>query len=95
MSEARSLCFAAQSWQKTAKFPKYFTFQSNQIFISCSQIENSGHSCFLVTEGYKVADQEDCGCEGPATVDELKQISGQTQWFSVAGMFDYRYHWKQ
>ena len=48
-----------------------------------------------MTEGYKVADQEDCGSEGPATADELKQISGQTQSFSVAGMFDYRYHWKQ
>ena len=27
-----------------------------------------------MTEGYKAADQEDCGSEGPATVDELKQI---------------------
>ena len=40
-----------------------------------------------MTEGHKVADQEDCGCEGSGTVDELKQISTQTQSFSVARIY--------
>ena len=38
----------------------------------------------LVTEGHQVDEQEDDGCEGPGTVDELKQISTQTQSLSVA-----------
>ena len=46
-------------------------------------------------EGYKVADQEDCGCEGSNTVDEfkkkiriVKQISTQTQSVNEARIFD-------
>ena len=43
---------------------------------------------FLVAERYKVADQEDDGSEGSSTVDELKQISTQTQSLSVAAIRD-------
>ena len=42
----------------------------------------------LVTEGHQVDDQEDDGCEGPGTVDQLKQISTQTQSLSVARILE-------